>query len=129
MKRFSFFITLWAVISLACNAGQSQPSAETHPTETETQPTVQSEAVLPSNEFDSSKLGAVEKDITYCTVNGAELKMDVYYPSKNNGRFAVTMYVHGGGWSSGDKAEGGDGYSSLAGGGLFGGVSQLPARA
>ena len=106
MKRLSFFITFLAVISLACNAGQSQPTAAVEPAETVTQPTVQSEAVLPSNEFDSSKLGTVEKDITYCTVNGVALKMDMYYPPENNGRFAVTMYVHGGGWSSGDKAQG-----------------------
>lgn len=118
MKRLSFFITLLAVISLACNAGQSQPTevlvepVETKPSETAAQPPLsegsegQSEAVLPSNEFDSSKLGAVEKDITYCTVDGVELKMDVYYPSENNGRFPVRMYVHGGGWSKGDKAQG-----------------------
>lgn len=97
MKRLSFFITLLAVISLACNAGQSQPTAQTQPADTVTQPTVQSEAVLPSNEFHSSKLGTVERDITYCTMDGVALKMDVYYPSENNGRFPVTMYVHGGG--------------------------------
>jgi acetyl esterase/lipase len=112
MKRLTFFITLLAIISLACNVSQSQPTAavvelvETQLTETVTQPTGQSEAVLPSNEFDSSKLGTVERDITYCTMDGVALKMDVYYPSENNGRFAVTMYVHGGGWSSGDKAQG-----------------------
>ncbi|MBM3123965.1 MAG: alpha/beta hydrolase [Chloroflexi bacterium] len=106
MKRLSLFITLIAVISLACNAGQSQPTAAEEFTETAAQPTIQSEAVLPSAQFDSSKLGTVEKDITYCSVDGVELKMDVYYPPENNGRFAVTMYVHGGGWSSGDKAQG-----------------------
>ena len=106
MKRLSFFITLLAVISLACNAGQSQPTAASQPAETAAQPTVQEEAGTSSAQFDSSKLGTVEKDITYCTVEGVELKMDVYYPSENNGRFAVTMYVHGGGWSSGDKAQG-----------------------
>jgi acetyl esterase/lipase len=105
MKRLSIFITLLAVVSLACNRTQSQPTAAgVEPVET--QPTVQNEAVLPSSEFDSSKLGTVAKDITYCTVDGVELKMDVYYPSENIGRFPVTMYVHGGGWSSGDKAQG-----------------------
>ena len=79
---------------------------QTQSTETLTQPAIQSKAVLPSDEFDSHKLGTLEKDITYCTMDGIKLKMDVYYPSKNNGRFAVTMYVHGGGWSSGDKAQG-----------------------
>ncbi len=32
--------------------------------------------------------------------------MDLYYPANGAGPFAVTMYVHGGGWSSGDKAQG-----------------------
>ena len=106
MKRLSFFITLLAVITLACNAGQSQPAAAVKPAETAAQPTVQEEAGTSSAQFDSSNLGTVEKDITYCTVDGFELKMDVYYPSESNGRFPVTMYVHGGGWSSGDKAQG-----------------------
>ncbi len=44
-------------------------------------------------------------DVTYCTMDGVELKMDLYYPSDGAGPFAVTMYVHGGGWSSGDKAQ------------------------
>ncbi len=106
MKRLSFFLTLLAVISLACNAGQSQPTAAAPAVETATSSPVETEAGTSSAQFDSSKLGAVEKDVTYCTVDGVELKMDVYYPSENNGRFAVTMYVHGGGWSSGDKAQG-----------------------
>lgn len=106
MKRLSFFITLLAVVSLACNAGQSQPTAAAPAVETATSSPVETEAETSSAQFDSSKLGTVEKDITYCTVDGVELKMDVYYPSENNGRFAVTMYVHGGGWSSGDKAQG-----------------------
>jgi acetyl esterase/lipase len=106
MKRLSLFITLLAVISLACNAGQSQPTAAVKPTETATSSPVETEAGTSSAQFDSSKLGTVEKDTTYCTVDGVELKMDVYYPSQNNGRFPVTMYVHGGGWSSGDKAQG-----------------------
>ncbi len=106
MKRLSFFITFLAVISLACNAGQRQPTATVEPTETATGSPVETEAGTSSAQFDSSKLGTVEKDITYCTVNGVALKMDMYYPSENNGRFPVTMYVHGGGWSSGDKAQG-----------------------
>ena len=68
--------------------------------ETEKQPTETPPA------FDSSKLGTVEKDITYCVVDGVELKMDVYYPAVNNGLFPVTMYVHGGGWRTGNKAVG-----------------------
>lgn len=56
--------------------------------------------------FDSAKLGAVEKNIPYCVVDRVTLQMDVYYPAVNNGLFPVAMYVHGGGWRTGDKAVG-----------------------
>ncbi len=45
-------------------------------------------------------------DVTYCTMDGVELKMDFYYPVSAGSRWPVTMYVHGGGWSKGDKSEG-----------------------
>ncbi|MBE7535344.1 MAG: alpha/beta hydrolase [Anaerolineales bacterium] len=104
MKRLTFFLTILIITSLACNA--SRPTVEIPPTETATSSPVENEAALPSNEFDSSKLGTVERDVTYCAMDGVALKMDVYYPSENDGRFAVTMFVHGGGWSSGDKSKG-----------------------
>jgi len=107
MKRLSFSITLLAIILSACNAGRIQSTVQTQSTEKVTQPAVQSKTGHPSSDtFDSIKLGTHEKDVTYCTMDGIKLKMDIYYPSKNSGRFAVTMYVHGGGWSSGDKAQG-----------------------
>ncbi len=57
-------------------------------------------------EFDTSKLGTTEKDITYCTANGESLLMDVYYPDDLDGPWPATMYVHGGGWVGGDKSGG-----------------------
>ena len=114
MKRLFLFITLLVVASIACNASQSQPSAATQPVETATSPTPalsadegsQNEAGTSSSAFDSSKLGTVESDVTYCTVDGVALKMDVYYPFENRERFAATMFVHGGGWRKGDKSGG-----------------------
>lgn len=106
MKRLTLFITLLVVASLACNASQSQPSAATQPAETATSLPAENEAGTSSSTFDSSKLGTVESDVTYCTVDGVALKMDVYYPFEEYGRFAVAMYVHGGGWRKGDKSGG-----------------------
>lgn len=111
MKPLSFFIALLAIISMACSLGASQPTAAVKPSETVAPPILsegegQSEAGTSSAQFDSSKLGSVEKDITYCAMDGVELKMDLYYPSENNGRFPVVMYVHGGGWHKGDKDRG-----------------------
>ncbi|MBC8496452.1 MAG: alpha/beta hydrolase, partial [Chloroflexi bacterium] len=56
--------------------------------------------------FDPTSLGTTAKDITYCTANGVSLLMDVYYPTEDNGPWPVTVYVHGGGWVSGDKSKG-----------------------
>ena len=107
MKKFFSFFTLLAVTALACNLS-SKPSAATQPVETATQTPVhaESEVGTSSSIFDSSKLGTVEMDVTYCTVEKIALKMDIYYPSSSEGLWPVTMYVHGGGWSGGDKAEG-----------------------
>lgn len=43
-------------------------------------------------------------DITYCTNNGVDSKMDIYFPIKfGGGPSPVLIYVHGGAWISGDK--------------------------
>ncbi|MBN1936717.1 MAG: alpha/beta hydrolase [Anaerolineae bacterium] len=53
--------------------------------------------------FDPAKLGAIEQDVTYCKMDGHELKMDVYYPA-SSGPWPGLVFVHGGGWTEGDKA-------------------------
>lgn len=55
--------------------------------------------------FNKTKSGTAERDVTYCTMNNLPQKMDVYYPS-SGGPWSVLMYVHGGSWIEGDKAEG-----------------------
>jgi acetyl esterase/lipase len=46
-------------------------------------------------------------DVTYSTVDGVALKMDVYFPSVTWQRpRPAAVYVHGGGWTMGDKREG-----------------------
>jgi acetyl esterase/lipase len=47
----------------------------------------------------------VEKDLVYGTHQGSELRLDIYRPSQ--GDAPVVLYVHGGGWRSGDKADDG----------------------
>lgn len=58
------------------------------------------------NTFDPQKLGTVERKVPYCHVDGRPLPMDVYYPDEAGQAWPVTVYVHGGGWSSGDKTAG-----------------------
>ncbi len=75
---------------------------------------VNSVSPLPFNEpqqgsvtFDRSKAGSADKDITYCQMDGVDLKMDVYYPDQYSAQpWPVVMYVHGGAWQKGDKNEG-----------------------
>jgi len=51
--------------------------------------------------------GSVQRDVTYCTVDGVALKMDVYFPQKAQSTpLPVTVYVHGGAWVGGDKESG-----------------------
>ncbi len=44
-------------------------------------------------------------DVTYCSPGGQPQKLDLYFP-KSGGPWPVFLYVHGGGWNAGDKAEG-----------------------
>ena len=44
-------------------------------------------------------------DIVYCVADGVALKMDIYAPEHPESTLSpVIMFVHGGGWTSGDKA-------------------------
>jgi len=42
-------------------------------------------------------------DLTYSSVNGIDLKLDVYMPWESSTRTPVVVYFHGGGWVMGDK--------------------------
>lgn len=53
-----------------------------------------------------ARLGTVEYDVVYATVDGVDLKMDIHYPRVASGRVPAVLWVHGGGWTSGDKRVG-----------------------
>ncbi len=54
---------------------------------------------------ESSEPGTTERDIPYCSMGGVELRMDLYHPGSKEARRPVTLYVHGGGWTKGDKID------------------------
>jgi acetyl esterase/lipase len=58
----------------------------------------------PSASFNPGRYGTTERDLNYCTPDGVELKMDVYFPA-SGGPWPAVIYVHGGGWTEGDKAQ------------------------
>jgi len=53
-----------------------------------------------------TKLGKIERDVTYSVTDGVALKMDIYYPEVAEGTVPAVLYVHGGGWTKGDKRSG-----------------------
>jgi len=53
-----------------------------------------------------NQVSRVEHDVTYCTIDGVGLKMDIYYPATDKRPEPVLVYVHGGGWTKGDKGAG-----------------------
>lgn len=93
-------------------AAQQASSATTAATRTTLPPTASAAGGAGRN-----VLGKVDTDVTYCTVGGVDLKMDVYYPKAGAGGpqragatpgqpAPVVMHVHGGGWTGGTKSNG-----------------------
>jgi acetyl esterase/lipase len=96
--RNSFLIAVMALL-VACSAPTTwTPTNVAAPAPTLTAPTV--------TPLYLARLGAVERDITYCIADGVELKMDVHYPQTMSKPAPVAVYVHGGSWSSGSKSDG-----------------------
>ena len=48
--------------------------------------------------------GAARRDLTYCTMDGVDLKLDLFLPKKTGITPTLTVYVHGGAWTHGDKS-------------------------
>ena len=110
MRHF-LALTLLLALGLACRFTASAVPAPTPvPPSTEVLSTLMPEAA----NFDPAKLGNIEKDVTYCTMGGVPLKMDVYYPETASAPWPLVIYVHGGGWETSDKSEGA-GFRKLTG--------------
>lgn len=60
-----------------------------------------------SNSFDPKKRGTIERNVSYCSPGGSPLLMDVYYPETGDGPWPGLVFVHGGGWTGGDKSQAG----------------------
>ena len=84
MKRSLLLIPLILIPALACRISQAAPTSTVAATA----------AALP---------GTIQSDVTYCTVDGVDLKMDVYPASSPSGPAPAIVWVHGGGWTGGDK--------------------------
>jgi acetyl esterase/lipase len=87
-------------------SGPPSPTPEPTATNTATAIPTSTSTATPESAFDPSRLGDLERDITYCTVDGVELKMDLYFPESMDGPWPAAVYVHGGAWQAGDKTAG-----------------------
>jgi acetyl esterase/lipase len=49
--------------------------------------------------------GRTDANVTYCSPGGVDLKMDIFYPrTQDKAPAPVALYLHGGGWTTGDKS-------------------------
>jgi len=85
------------LIASVCACQSSQPG---------TKSTTVISATDSSSTPNATLSGAVKRDITYCTHDGTDLKLDIYYPKMVIGPVPTVVYVHGGAWIQGDKKEG-----------------------
>jgi acetyl esterase/lipase len=116
-KKLIFPLIAILVTTLACNSlsgarPESVSAASPAPSQRPPLPVTQPPAVepaqssVPQRENPADHAGLIQRDVTYCTVDGVDLKMDIYIPKTKTGVTPLVVYVHGGGWSSGDKTEG-----------------------
>jgi acetyl esterase/lipase len=121
MKQKIFFpLLLLFVLSIACRGSASAtpaPLASATAIESDPSPVSPTQEVVSSFDTpDESSRPPIEqimanardaqRDVTYCTVNGVELKMDIYFPKNTTGTTPLVVFVHGGGWRMGDKGRG-----------------------
>lgn len=89
-----------ALLLLSCSSEQRSPEL------TYQVPTPQPTSTLPPSASPApfNRYGETLINVTYCTPDNLPQTMDVYFPEAG-GPWPVLVYVHGGAWMHGDKAE------------------------
>jgi acetyl esterase/lipase len=93
-------IVVLAILILACSALRPSASPTSLPPTSIPQPT----STPNPSPVPFQKYGEALIDVTYCTIDNTSLKMDLYFPD-TGGPWPAVVYVHGGGWIQGDKAQ------------------------
>ncbi len=107
MNKSNALIFFLPILLISCRLGEIlRNPVPPSPPSTLPPAAISATPISTSNPFDPSHLGTVERDVTYCTMDGVALKMDIYYPDSANEPWPVVIYVHGGGWVSGNKSAG-----------------------
>lgn len=60
-------------------------------------------AEAPAEKTTSTPDTHLQKDIVYATVDGIDLKLDLYIPQNIEGPLPLVVWIHGGGWLGGSK--------------------------
>lgn len=105
---------LAAILLTACarGSGTSPSGTPTSPAPTASAPAQQSTAPAatpsaPASLKIDTKPGSINRDVTYCAPDGIAQKMDIYFPRNMSDKpMPLTIYIHGGGWTSGNKGAG-----------------------
>lgn len=102
------FAFLVAMSLTACNAPASPRIAPTAvPTFAPTSKPIAAPTTAKTNIAINTTPSATNRNVTYCTPDGIAQKMDLLYPAKfKNDAMPIAVYIHGGGWTSGDKGSG-----------------------
>jgi acetyl esterase/lipase len=101
MKSESLLLTPLLLLLSACTGAAAAPTL-TPVQRPEPGPTA---SPVPAPTFEAARFGTMERDVTYCTMDGLPQTLDVYFP-QSGGPWPVLFYVHGGSWVEGDKADG-----------------------
>jgi acetyl esterase/lipase len=81
------------------------PDETAHPAAIPIYPTITPTGILKSNSDQAIQIDFqnIKRDIVYGQSGSQELKLDLYYPADLSGKKPVVIFIHGGGWSTGDK--------------------------
>lgn len=101
MKHY-WILGLGLLSFFACNNNQSPATSS---------PATETAVPTPTTAPTPSGPRAPSLDVTYCTIDGQNQTLDIYYP-RSGGPWPVFFYIHGGGWTDGDKSAGA-GWKSL----------------
>ncbi len=105
MKIFRFLMAVIVGIVLIPVCSYSPLRLGSSPTGSPSGPTVIVPTLTPTplGEGVASK---IDHDITYCTADNVDLKLDLYFPKSMAIPAPLVVYVHGGAWMGQDKASG-----------------------
>jgi len=113
-KKLLFPLMALMTALLACNVltekASSTPSTTSGPQPTITSPdattTINDEGLPFSQSEIKDHTSRVLQDVVYCSMDGVPLHADIYFPKNGSGTTPLLIYIHGGGWRSGNKSGG-----------------------